>query len=132
MNNRVAERGFCMETERPKPLYPNCPSYSGYKFDEFILGATPANAYCQIRPNIQFRVEQFTIFNGEKVVIGHRFELVEPFFDSPMDSREVGIFMCGQLSTRREMFRLDIIENKFVHMPYKDKTVLVALLHHTK
>lgn len=77
-------------------------------------------------------MEQFTIFNGEKVVVGHRFELAEPFFDSPMDSREVGIFMCGQLSTRREMFRLERIENKFVQMPYKDKTVLVAVLHHIK
>lgn len=132
LNNRIAESGFSMETKELKPLYPNCPSYSGYKFDEFILGAKPEDAYCQISPDIQFRVEQFTIINGEKAVIGHRFELSEPFFDSPMDSREVGIFLCDQVSTKSEMFPLNRIENKFVHMRYEDKIVLVALLHHIK
>lgn len=132
LNNRVAESGFIGKTERPQPLFPNCPSYKGYKFDEFVLGAAPADAYCQIRPNIQLQVEQFTLLEGEKVVIGRRFQQVDSFFHSPMDSREVGIFLCGQLSTEKEVFRLERIECKFVHMPYKDKIVLAALLHHIK
>lgn len=64
LNNRIADAGFLTETlAQTKPLFPNCPSYSGYKFDQFLLRTTPADAYCQIWRNIQLRVEQFAKMN---------------------------------------------------------------------
>lgn len=82
LNNRIADAGFITKSLADKtPLFPNFPSYRGYRFDQFILRAAPADAYCQIWPNIQLRVEQFANINGEDVVIGYRFLNMELFFD---------------------------------------------------
>lgn len=130
LKTETAGAGFVFEG---RPLYPGCPTYHGYKFDGFLLRNSLADAYCQISSDIQFRVERFvTLVNGEEVVIGKRFKKSEPFFDMPMDSREVGIFTCSELSQRLEVFPIKLIKNKFLNLPYKDKNVLVAMLHHIK
>lgn len=130
LKNEITTSGFIFEG---RPLYPGCPTYHGYKFDSFLLRSSMADAYCQISPDIQFRVERFvTLVNGEKIVVGRRFLKCEPFFDYPMDSREVGIFMCYNLSQQLEVFPINLIQSKLINLPYKDKNVLVAMLHHIK
>lgn len=128
LKTEIVQSGFIFEG---RPLYPGCPSYHGYKFDSFVLRNNLADAYCQISPDIKFRVERFvTLVNGENVVVGKRFLNCEPFFEMPMDSREVGIFMCCELSQRLEVFPINQIQYKFVNLPYKNANVLVAMLHH--
>lgn len=128
INNAAMEEGFIFGTDNK---FPNClKSYNGYRFDNFILKANSADAYCEILPNIKFEIQQFSMINNEKVVFGKQFLKTEPFFTMPMNSEEVGIFKCSNLSSTTEIFPLSKIGGKFMKLPYGNSSILIALLHH--
>lgn len=128
INEIVYEKGFLFGTQNK---FPDCTkSYNGYRFDKFILKSGGADAYCQIFPDIKFQIEAFAEQNEVQVVIGRRFSRFEPFFTLPMNSEDVGIFQCGELSSEYETFPVAEIQNKFVRIPYKESSILIAMLHH--
>ncbi|XP_056608437.1 uncharacterized protein si:dkey-242h9.3 isoform X1 [Triplophysa dalaica] len=66
----------------------------------------------------------------DKIYIVYReYELMEPFFDYPLNSLQLGIYLVGQISSCLKTIQLFEHVEKYVRLPKQDKFVAVPLLH---
>ena len=56
-------------------------------------------------------------------------EFEQPFFDYPINSPELGIYVVSNLSKHVKANKLDDKIVKYVKLPYKGKCVAMPLLH---
>lgn len=128
--NRLAQE-LKIDISNSRIPFPSCTSTKDeYSFNEFVIKTTRADAYCQIYPNVKFEIHQIGTNGSEDVVIGKRFRNCKPFFTTPLNSMEVGIFECQNLSDEYEVFAARLIQNKFVNLPFGSAHILIAMLHH--
>lgn len=137
--NRISEMGAInrqalelnIELSNSRVPFSSCTSTKDeYSFNEFILKPNRADAYCQIFPDVKFEIHQIGTNGTEDLVFGKRFQNCKPFFTSPINSMAVGIFECSLLSEEFEVFPTRLIQHKLVNLPFEDKYILIAMLHH--
>lgn len=129
INRRAQELNI--ELSKSRVPFPSCTSTKDeYSFNEFVLKTNRADAYCQIYPNIKFEIHQIGTNGTEDLVFGKRFRNCTPFFITPINSMDVGIFECCNLSEEFEAFPARLIQHKFVNLPFGNVNILIAMLHH--
>lgn len=56
-------------------------------------------------------------------------ELMESFFEYPLSSSDLGIYLVGKISSRLKTIELSDHFEKYVRLPDQDKFVAVPLMH---
>jgi hypothetical protein len=122
--------GFC---EAQKIPYKGCSTtYSAYQFNNFKLKNTIRDQHCVLKDGSHMMVENFSKKNTESVVIGRVYEkqFEEAFFQAPIDSREIGIYVVAKLADDLKTYPISDILYKCMRLPLEgDKFLVIPIIH---
>lgn len=65
---------------------------------------------------------------GKEYIVGKEYRLKAPFFEYPLDSRELEIYVGSNLSSRIQCFQVKHLK-KYVWLPPYNRYVVFPLLH---
>lgn len=99
------------------------------KFQKYSFKINQKDNFCYLNNEVLFTIYAFCEYNNVNSVIGRRFINYEDFFEHPIKSSDLNIFLVSKESVNYEVFPVDEIKFKFVHLPYYDSFVLIPLLH---
>lgn len=106
-------------------------SYKGFQFDTFILQTNLQDSCCMLTSGIPVEIQEFSIFNGENVIIVKKFHNIRDFFTEIVSSMDVlGILLVDGVEEDVFMCKQIDVKYKFVRLPYKNCFVLEPILHH--
>lgn len=102
------------------------------QFSEFVLDfEKEADSYCLLSSNIPIKISGFGKNGNSEYIVGNRCQNTSSFFEIPIDSSVLGIICYETLSIIPEFFDIAKVEKKFFRIPYKNKFILIPLLHST-
>lgn len=84
---------------------------------------------CIRTDNMFVLVQNIVEDKGIIYIVGNEYKHVENFFSYPIDSKELGIYVVSNLSTRVKCFMIGRNLQKYVRLPFQNKFVVVPLLH---
>lgn len=133
ISNRYAEMSFCEinsdNVNVPKinvkglhekgPMISGCfsPQFSKIEFPDFIISLKSSDNCCFIEKDIVCVENIATSSEGNYIIVGRKFQVVEELYNYPCSSVHLGIFKVSQLSDI-QVWSLHKITNKFIKLPY--------------
>lgn len=133
ISNRYAEMSFCkmnsdninvskinVKTPHEKgPLISGCfsPQFSKIEFPHFVISMKSPDNCCLIENDIVCVENIATSSEGNYIVVGRKFNVVEELYNYPCSSVHFGIFTVSQLSAL-QVWPSHKISKKFVKLPY--------------
>lgn len=97
------------------------PQFSKIEFPHFIISIkSSADNCCFIENNIVCLENIATSSEGNYIVIGRKFQVVEELYHYPCSSVRLGIFKVSKLSAL-QVWPLHKIDHKFIKLPYTKK-----------
>jgi hypothetical protein len=126
--NRNAQKFYYPEKE---PFDGCSKSYSGYKFGNFVLNNKQRDRNCALKNGTHIAIRNFSIKDSETVVVFQEYDKdsVQSFFDQPVDSREIGIFLYSTLLQPYQICSINEIDHKCMQLPYDDKFLIIPIIH---
>lgn len=98
-------------------------------FKKFSLKINKKDNYCYLSDGVLFTIYHFCEYNNVNSILGRRFLNYEDFFEHPLKSSALNIFLVREEAVNYELFPINEIKFKFVHLPYNESFVLIPLLH---
>lgn len=112
------------------PLMPgfdasNCKQYKSVKLGKFLLNLKRSDQYCRIDNHIckLENILQIDHGDGEIHVVFRKFSVCQKFFDIPLDSDLLGIYLVSSLSDRLFIRQYSDIQSKYILLPYRNENV---------
>lgn len=124
------------ERQFENDIFPGCnTSYKGFKYDAFVLQTNLQDSCCMLSSGIAVEIQEFTIHNGENVMLARKFYNICDFFTDVVSSKDVlGILLVDGTEEEVFMYKVADVKHKFVRFPYKfldvERFVLIPMLHH--
>lgn len=114
-------------------VFPGCnTSYKSFQFNSFIIKNNLRDSCCMIS-GVPVEVQGFGIVNNVNVLFAKPFLNLENFFVEPVESMNtLGIILVDAPAPDDEIFtyKVEDVDYKFVRLPYKDRFVIIPMLHH--
>lgn len=114
-------------------VFPGChTSYKSFKFNSFIIKNNLRDSCCMIS-GVPVEVQGFGIVNNVNVLFAKPFLNLENFFVEPVESMNtLGIMLVDAPAPDDEIFtyKVEDVDYKLVRLPYKDRFVIIPMLHH--
>lgn len=137
ISNRYAELSFCkIDSDRKTniakisvknrhengSLISGCfnPQFSKVEFPHFIISVKCSDNCCLIEKDIVYLKNIATSIEGNYIVIGRKFKIVEEFYNYPCSSTHLNIFKVSQLSDI-QTWPLHKISCKFIKLLYRNE-----------
>ena len=109
--------------------YANCFQYKLYVGNSSIVSSSKGDNCFQLNGEIVIIRNILHSPLGETFVVYTHFKKCESFFQYPMDSLRLGIYMVSELSDDTHVGLMDDFTKKMVLLPFKDKHVAMPQLH---
>lgn len=134
LHNRLCERDAIKERSSHIKAHKIEKRNDSFESNKHTFKCNGKESVCSIsfeNETIQFVIKKFVDENGTLFVIGNRYVEPKPFFEEPVDSRDLGITLVQDLSTITEKFPSFLIHSKLVRLPVAatSQFVLIPLLH---
>lgn len=113
-------------------VFPGChTSYKSFKFNSFIIKNNLRDSCCTIS-GVPVVVQGFGIVNNINVLFAKRFLNLENFFVEPVESMNMGIMLVDAPGPDDDIFtyKVEDVDYKLVRLPYKDRFIIIPMLHH--
>lgn len=116
------------------PVPPSMMGLPVLQFQELVIGGTKINVSSEADRCVKIGGSIALIDNvlqsqGKIYIVFREYELMEPFFEYPLNSCELGIYLVGKISSSLKIIQLFDHVEKYVRLPKQDKFVAVPLLH---
>lgn len=118
------------------PLLHRVPVYKQYKKISFkdcmfsISNYSLSDSYFLTKENKVIRIDNITL-NSENttLLLGKEFQFYDTFYNYPIDSKLLNIYILDQLSINLEVWPIDSIMAKVILLPFKNKWVCFPIIH---
>nr|CAI5854864.1 unnamed protein product [Callosobruchus analis] len=147
--NRLSEKqGFDLWENKELPSYPLLTSYTHdtllrniigpdkntaiYKkivFEGYCLGGSDVNSWFLTKQNDIVYFEAAAKLSTGYLISGKKLSSVVPFFQTPINSSILNIYIASSEFKSKETFKISDIKCKLVHVVYKNQIVFTPLLH---
>lgn len=94
-----------------------------------LSSSSESNNCCMLKDKNIINIKNIISYNDKVQIIGQKFRTLEDFYESPCKSSKLGIFLASNMGGPLELWELSEICEKYVKLPYKNKYVLIPLLH---
>ncbi|KAL2102315.1 hypothetical protein ACEWY4_001483 [Coilia grayii] len=74
-------------------------------------------------------IENLLQCEGKTYVVFREYQSMQPFFEYPLNSQELGIYLVGNISPQLKVIEMHRNIEKYVRLPHSDKFVAGPLLH---
>lgn len=116
------------------PLPPSMMNISVLQFQELVIGGTKIDASSEGDRCVKIGgcialIDNILQCQDKIYIVFREYELMEPFFEYPLSSCDLGIYLVGKISSRLKTIELFDHVEKYVRLPNQDKFVAVPLLH---
>lgn len=125
-----------LDKEHTDGPVPECFSQQAHQFkvlamDDVVVKLNERDSCVRI-DNKLVLVQNIVEDKGAVYLVGNEYKQVEHFFKYPIDSKELGIYVASNLSTNVKCFMIGKKLQKYVRLPFRNKFVVVPLLHQEK
>lgn len=125
-----------LDKEHTDGPVPECFSQQAHQFkvlaiDDVVVKLNERDSCVRI-DNKLVLVQNIVEDKGAVYLVGNEYKQVEHFFKYPIDSKELGIYVASNLSTNVKCFMTGKKLQKYVRLPFRNKFVVVPLLHQEK
>lgn len=131
LNQKTKHVGF---VGRPldRDNFPGCnTSYKSFQYDSFILKSNLKDSCCMLSSGIPIEVQGFGVVNEENVLFGKHFENLENFFTEPIESmNNLGVMLVDAPGNEIFIHKVEDVDYKLIRLPYRDRFVIMPMLHH--
>lgn len=99
-----------------------------YATNLYSLSLLEPDCFCCIDPDINIKIIQFN--EKDKIIVGTRFNILGNFFETPLKSKELGIYIAEENKYASvENFPINKIIYKNMCLPYDAKLLIIPILH---
>lgn len=108
--------------------YLHLSQYKKIIFSNFELHISESNNCCSLKNGDIIVIRNILVCSNDYLIIGQKFQCLENYYTSPIESSIIGIFLASNLG-KPSCFNYKDIDYKCVKLQFKSKFVIFPLIH---